>query len=102
MIDTIGQMPVKKPTSTSASAAITMAITMVITTDISALLLATAASLMVVTVSIVTLTVFTSEIMIGIIGITCNITVTAQPIGTTMMTTITWNGWHLYYYWTIF
>jgi len=98
MIDTIGQMPVKKPTSTSASAAITM----VITTDISALLLATAASLMVVTVSIITLTVFTSEIMIGIIGITCNITVTAQPIGTTMMTTITWNGWHLYYYWTIF
>jgi len=98
MIDTIGQMPVKKPTSTSASAAITMAIT----TDISALLLATAASLMVVTVSIITLTVFTSEIMIGIIGITCNITVTAQPIGTTMMTTITWNGWHLYYYWTIF
>ena len=93
MIDTIGQMPVKKPTSTSASAAITM----VITTDISALLLATAASLMVVTVSIITLTVFTSEIMIGIIGITCNITVTAQPIGTTMMTTITWNGWHLYY-----
>jgi len=98
MIDTIGQMPVKKPTSTSASAAITM----VITTDISALLLATAASLMVVTVTIITLTVFTSEIMIGIIGITCNITVTAQPIGTTMMTTITWNGWHLYYYWTIF
>tara|TARA_B110000503_G_scaffold125839_1_gene193812 strand:- start:1726 stop:2007 length:282 start_codon:yes stop_codon:yes gene_type:complete len=93
MIDTIGQMPVKKPTSTSASAAITM----VITTDISALLLATAASLMVVTVSIITLTVFTSEIMIGIIGITCNITVMAQPIGTTMMTTITWNGWHLYY-----
>ena len=52
---------------------------------------------MVVTVSIITLTVFTSEIMIGIIGITCNITVMAQPIGTTMMTTITWNGWHLYY-----
>ncbi len=52
---------------------------------------------MVVTVSIITLTVFTSEIMIGIIAITCNITVMAQPIGTTMMTTITWNGWHLYY-----